>query len=59
MMELSNPSAVLASLRGQNITLCDLNALIATWPRKINPDLVTLRHDVDVWLLKYDAFRTM
>lgn len=47
------PSAILASLRGKNIVLGDLNRVLAGWPKEVNPCLDELRQDVDVWLEKY------
>ncbi len=49
-MKPHGPEALLNSLRGQRIVLCDLNRIFDGWPKEINPNLDRLRHDVDVWL---------
>ena len=50
MTTLQAPSAILNSLRGEKIVLCDLNRIFNNWPKEINPNLDRLRHDVDIWL---------
>ena len=49
-IELSNPDALLRSLRGQEIVLCDLTSIFDGWPKEINHNLDRVRQDVDVWL---------
>jgi hypothetical protein len=49
------PGALLTSLRGQEVTLCDLNAIFSGWPSEVNPNLDRLRQDVEVWLEKCDC----
>ena len=53
-MVATTPQAILASLRGQTITLYDLNAFFTGWPRGVNPDLGKLRSAVDAWLDWYE-----
>jgi len=52
-MAIQYPSAILASLRGKNIVLGDLNRVLDGWPKEVNPCLDGLRQDVDVWLERY------
>ena len=42
--------SILMSLRGQSITLPDLNSIFRDWPKEVNPGLGQLRRDVDEYL---------
>ena len=45
---------VISPLRGQSITLCDLNIFFRGWRKEVNPNLARLREDMDRWLDKSD-----
>ena len=45
--------SLLHSLKGQRVTICDLKALFASWPCRVNPNLEIIRRDIDTWLEAY------
>lgn len=45
--------SVLTALRGQSITLPDLNSIFQDWPKEVNQGLGQLRRDVDEWINRY------
>ena len=47
--------SILTALRGQSITLPDLNSIFHDWPKEVNPGLGQLRRDVEEWL---DGYKT-
>ena len=47
--------SILTALRGQSITLPDLNSIFHDWPKEVNQGLDQLRRDVDEWLDKYNT----
>lgn len=49
-MALQDPKAILASLRAETITVCNLDRLFDGWPKEVNPHLGQLRQDIDAWL---------
>ncbi|MCJ1312340.1 hypothetical protein MMC25_006014 [Agyrium rufum] len=49
-MMYSSSQSILDSLRGQSVTMCDLNRLYSTWPKETHPEVDRLRADVDRWL---------
>ena len=49
----SNTKTVLSALRGQTITICDLNALLHEWSTAVNPHVGQVRDDLNHWLDRY------
>ena len=47
--------SILTELRGQSITLPDLNSIFHDWPKEVNPGLGQLRRDVNEWLDRYNT----
>ena len=47
--------SILAELRGQSITLPDLNSIFHNWPKEVNPGLGQLRRDVNERLDRYNT----
>ena len=45
--------SMLTALRGQSITLPDLNSIFHDWPKEVSLGLGQLRRDVDEWLDRY------
>ena len=48
-------TSILTALRGQSITLPDLNSIFHDWPKEVNQGLDQLRRDVDEWLDRYNT----
>ena len=46
--------SILTALRGQSVTLPDLNSFFHDWPKEVNPGLDQLRRDVDEWIDRYN-----